>query len=147
LWRYVSAIDLVRLAIANTSSFFGSLRADSCSSARLDFRALIYLLDLMICFLLTSGLQAGGAHSAWKRRRSGGGAAKPRSGSLIYGAGGAGTMRCCARFAAIRGWPIKVVGFVDDLAERPGPARRRSDGAGWRMRFGRWFPGTASRWC
>ena len=59
LWRYVSAADLVRLAIANlAASAVGCVVILAFGPA--GFPRSIYLLDLMICFLLTSGSEAGG---------------------------------------------------------------------------------------
>jgi FlaA1/EpsC-like NDP-sugar epimerase len=117
LWRYVSAVDLVRLAIANTGA-----SAAACVLILLfgpvGFPRSIYLLDLMICFLLTSGLRLAvriGLEATSERWRS----RETQKRTLIYGAGGAGTMllreiRTNSRLA------YRVVGFVDDLAARQG---------------------------
>ena len=117
LWRYVSAIDLVRLAIANLAA-----SAVACvlilAIGRAGFPRSIYLLDLMICFLLTSGLRLAvrfgleATSDRWRSRR-----AEKRT--VIYGAGSGGT----ALLREIRNNPrlaYRVVGFVDDLRERHG---------------------------
>jgi FlaA1/EpsC-like NDP-sugar epimerase len=117
LWRYVSAIDLVRLAIANlAASTVGCVLILLIGPA--GFPRSIYLLDLMICFLLTSGLRLAvriGLEATSDRWRS----RETQKRTLIYGAGSAGTMllreiRNNARLA------YRVVGFVDDLVKRQG---------------------------
>jgi len=117
LWRYISAIDLVRLAFANLAA-----SAAACALilgfGREGFPRSIYLLDLMICFLLTSGLRLAvriGLEATSDRWRS----RETEKRTLIYGAGGAGTallreIRSNAKLA------YRVIGFVDDLAERKG---------------------------
>jgi FlaA1/EpsC-like NDP-sugar epimerase len=117
LWRYVSALDLVRLAIANLAA-----SAAACALivgfGPVGFPRSIFLLDLMICFLLTSGLRLAvrifleATSDRWRSR----GAEKR---ILIYGAGGGGTML----LREIRNNPklaYRVVGFVDDLVARQG---------------------------
>jgi FlaA1/EpsC-like NDP-sugar epimerase len=117
LWRYVSAIDLMRLAIANLAA-----SAAACvlilAFGPAGFPRSLYLLDLMICFLLTSGLRLAvrfgleATSYRWRRREE-------EKRTLIYGAGGGGT----AMLREIRSNPrlaYRVVGFVDDLAERKG---------------------------
>jgi FlaA1/EpsC-like NDP-sugar epimerase len=117
LWRYVSVRDLVRLAIANLAA-----SAAACgvilAFGPAGFPRSIYLLDLMICFLLTSGLRLAvriGLEATSDRWRS----RLEEKRTLIYGAGGAGT----ALLREIRNNPrlaYRVVGFLDDLAQRQG---------------------------
>ncbi len=117
LWRYISAIDVVRLAIANLAA-----SAAACvlilAFGPAGFPRSIYLLDLMICFLLTSGLRLAvrfGLEATSDRWRS----REAEKRTLIYGAGGGGT----ALLREIRNnhrLAYRVVGFVDDLAERRG---------------------------
>jgi FlaA1/EpsC-like NDP-sugar epimerase len=117
LWRYVSAIDLVRLAMANLiASAAGCALILAFGPA--GFPRSLYLLDLMICFLLTSGLRLTvrialeATSDPWRSRGT-------EKRTVIYGAGGAGT----ALLREIRNNPrlsYRVVGFVDDHAERKG---------------------------
>jgi FlaA1/EpsC-like NDP-sugar epimerase len=117
LWRYVSAMDLVRLAVANLAASAAAC-AVILAFGPAGFPRSLYLLDLMICFLLTSGLRLGvrigleATSDRWRNRET-------EKRTLIYGAGGGGTallheIRNNARLA------YRVVGFVDDLAERKG---------------------------
>jgi len=117
LWRYVSAADLVRLAIANLAA-----SAVACVVILLfgpgGFPRSIYLLDLMICFLLTSGLRLAvrfGLEATSDRWRS----RETEKRTLIYGAGGGGTM-LLREIRNNHRLPYKVVGFVDDLAHGNG---------------------------
>jgi FlaA1/EpsC-like NDP-sugar epimerase len=117
LWRYVSAMDLVRLAIGNVAASAAGC-AVILAFGPAGFPRSIYLLDLMICFLLTSGLRLAvriGLEATSDRWRSR--VAEKRT--LIYGAGSAGTML----LREIRNNPrlaYRVVGFVDDLGARQG---------------------------
>jgi FlaA1/EpsC-like NDP-sugar epimerase len=117
LWRYVSAVDLVRLAITNVAASAAAC-ALILAFGPTGFPRSIYLLDLMICFLLTSGLRLAvriGLEATSDRWRS----REAEKRTLIYGAGGGGT----ALLREIRNNPklaYRVVGFVDDLAERQG---------------------------
>jgi FlaA1/EpsC-like NDP-sugar epimerase len=117
LWRYVSAVDLVRLAIANLAAS-GVACVLILGFGPTGFPRSIYLLDLMICFLLTSGLRLTvrigleATSDRWRSRES-------ERRTLIYGAGGGGT----ALLREIRNNPrlaYRVIGFVDDLRERWG---------------------------
>ena len=117
LWRYISVVDLVRLAVVNLAASAAACALILAFGPR-GFPRSIYLLDLMICFLLTSGLRLGvriGLETTSDRWRSRG--AEKRT--LIYGAGGGGT----ALLREIRNNPrlaYRVVGFIDDLRERRG---------------------------
>ena len=117
LWQYVSARDLIRLTIANIAA-----SSVACVVILLfgppGFPRSIYLLDLMICVLLTSGLRLAvrvalaATSERWRSRET-------EKRTLIYGAGSAGTML----LSEVRNNPrlaYRVVGFVDDLAQRKG---------------------------
>jgi len=117
LWRYLSVIDLSRIA-------FGNLAASTVSCililliAPAGFPRSIFILDLMVCFLATSGLrlmlrmmlevtsQARSERAAEKR-------------TLIYGAGDAGI----TLLREIRNNPklsYRALGFLDDRSEKKG---------------------------
>jgi FlaA1/EpsC-like NDP-sugar epimerase len=117
LWRYVSMADLIRLGFGN---FIAS--AISCILIRViapsGFPRSIYVLDLMICFLATSGLRlivrliletASYARSERLVDKN----------TLIYGAGDAGIIL----LREIRNNPrlsYRVLGFLDDRPDKKG---------------------------
>lgn len=117
LWRYVSAADLIRLA-------FGNLTASAVSCililliAPSGFPRSIYILDLMICFLATSGLRLmvrmmAEAMSSLRSSKD-----AERS-TLIYGAGDAGI----TLLREIRNNPqlsYRLRGFLDDRPDKKG---------------------------
>ena len=117
LWRYVTVVDVIRVAAANVvasvvSCFF------ILTIAPTGFPRSIYVLDLLACFLATTGLRLATrvlqemALSAQEGRS----AAKN---ILIYGAGDAGS----SLFREIRNNPkllYRVVGFVDDDPQKRG---------------------------
>jgi FlaA1/EpsC-like NDP-sugar epimerase len=117
LWRYVSAADLTRLGIANVvASLVACVVILVFGPA--GFPRSIYLLDLMICVLLTSGLRLAvriGLEATSDRWRS----REVEKRTLIYGAGGGG-MTLLREIRNNHRLPYKVVGFVDDLAHRKG---------------------------
>src|ERR1019366_7237781 len=88
LWRYVSVADLLRIA-------FGNIAASAVSFILILFIAppgfprSIYILDLMVCFLATSGLRLmlRMMMEVTSNARSSNGVEKS---TLIYGAGDAG---------------------------------------------------------
>jgi FlaA1/EpsC-like NDP-sugar epimerase len=116
-WRYVSAHDFMRLGIAN---FVGS--ALSCIWIRITgpmgFPRSVYILDLLVCFLSTSGvwvlieLTSKAAVASQNRSLS-------QKRTLIYGAGSAGI----ALLVEIRNNPrlaYRVIGFLDDRVDKHG---------------------------
>jgi FlaA1/EpsC-like NDP-sugar epimerase len=114
LWRYLSVADLFRIA-------FGNLAASAVSCilivliAPSGFPRSIYVLDLMVCFLATSGirLMLRMMLEVTSHAQSGEGLEKR---TLIYGAGDAGI----TLLREIRNNPklsYRVLGFLDD---RPG---------------------------
>lgn len=110
LWRYVSLSDIVRLLLVNllasVLSFVALVVVTSSGLPRS-----VYILDLMICFLGTSGLMvtvrmfveatAHGHHAEGGKR------------TLIYGAGDAGLM-LLREIRANSKMLYRVIGFIDD---------------------------------
>jgi FlaA1/EpsC-like NDP-sugar epimerase len=117
LWRYVSVADLLRIA-------FGNIAASAVSFILILFIAppgfprSIYILDLMVCFLATSGLRLmlRMMLEVTSNARSSSGAEKS---TLIYGAGDAGI----TLLKEVRNNPrllYRVVGFLDDRQDKKG---------------------------
>lgn len=117
LWRYVTVVDIVRVALGNLAA-----SAVSCliiiAIAPSGFPRSIYALDLMVCFLATTGLRLATrvvqeiALTA-QEGKSGG------KNVLIYGAGDAGI----SLLKEIRNNPkllYRVVGFMDDQLQKKG---------------------------
>jgi FlaA1/EpsC-like NDP-sugar epimerase len=111
LWRYVSVTDLARVALGNLVA-----SAVSCvlilAIAPAAFPRSVYALDLIVCFMATSGLRLTvrvmleAASNGWSSNSEG-------KNALIYGAGDAGI----TLLKEIRNNPklsYHVVGFVDD---------------------------------
>jgi FlaA1/EpsC-like NDP-sugar epimerase len=108
-WRFVSLSDLPRIAIGNlVGSFLGTLAI--LWIAPRGFPRSVYVLDLLVCSLLTVGVrlavrivvEASKLDPAGEKKRT-----------LIYGAGGAGR----SLLVEIRqngALPCQVVGFIDD---------------------------------
>ncbi len=114
-WRFVSIDDLVRIAIGN---FIGSFLAFFAIRflGPPGFPRSIYFLDLIICFLATSGIRAS-VRILREGRWSLNGQNRKRT--LIYGAGEAGIVL----LREIRNNPkllYYVVGFVDDRPDKKG---------------------------
>ncbi len=116
-WRYVSVVDLLRVALGNcVASIVGCVLIVWIGPA--GFPRSVYALDLIICFLATSGLRLAvrmSVEGASSRRNI----QETEKRTLIYGAGDAGTML----LREIRNNPkltYCVVGFVDDRSEKTG---------------------------
>jgi FlaA1/EpsC-like NDP-sugar epimerase len=116
-WRLVSTYDVTRLVIGNlVASVAGGILILLFGPS--GFPRSIYLLDLMVCILATSGLRlmvrlALDAISYARNR----GAVEKRT--LIYGAGDAGI----TLLREIRNnprLPYRVVGFLDDRSDKKG---------------------------
>ena len=116
-WRYVSVIDLLRVGIGNLAS-----SAISCvlilAIGPSGFPRSIFVLDLIICYLATSGLRltVRAAEEVSTHARS---SKAPAKRAFIYGAGHAGI----ALLNEIRSNPrlaYRVLGFVDDNLEMKG---------------------------
>jgi FlaA1/EpsC-like NDP-sugar epimerase len=117
LWRYVSVADLIRVAVGNLTA-----STVSCILILLiapsGFPRSIYVLDLMICFLATSGLRLMLRLMVEATSNLGSSKAGERN-TLIYGAGDAGI----TLLREIRNNPrlsYRVVGFLDDRADKKG---------------------------
>ena len=113
-WRYVSTSDLVRIAWGNVAASFISALAILALGPH-GFPRSIYLLDLMICFLGTSGVRMAVrlvAESATQTRNS-----VVASNALIYGAGDAGVilLREIQKNSKLA---YNVRGFIDDRADK-----------------------------
>jgi FlaA1/EpsC-like NDP-sugar epimerase len=115
-WRYVSISDLYRLFGANFAA-----SALSCLAililAPAGFPRSIYAIDMIICFLGTTGMRLG-VRMAVEFAREGQTNAE-RKNTLIYGAGDAGMIL----LREIRNNPrlsYRVVGFVDDRRDKWG---------------------------
>jgi len=110
-WRYVSAIDLIRISVANVfASIIGFLLIRLLAPP--GFPRSLYVLDLMVCFFGTCGLRLLArvtSRLSTQSRNS----KTPMKRALIYGAGDAGAslqreIRNNARLA------YRVCGFIDD---------------------------------
>jgi FlaA1/EpsC-like NDP-sugar epimerase len=117
LWKYVSVVDVVRVAL-------GNLVASTVSCVVIlaigpsGFPRSIFALDLIVCFLATSGLRL--TVRMIQEAMSNGRSSKAEGkNTLIYGAGDAGIVL----LKEIRNNPklsYRVVGFVDDQLEKRG---------------------------
>ena len=117
LWRYLSVGDLSRIAYGNLTASVMSYILIKVIAPR-GFPRSIYLLDLMICFLATSGLRLilRLMLEVTSNVRSTKGVEKS---TLIYGAGDAGI----TLLREIRNNPrlsYSVLGFLDDRPDKKG---------------------------
>ena len=115
LWRYLSVVDLFRLAFGNLVASVASLIL-ILLIAPSGFPRSIYALDLMICFLATSGnrLMLRMMLEVTSNTRS-----REEKSVLIYGAGDAGI----TLLREIRNNPrllYHVKGFLDDQTDKKG---------------------------
>lgn len=111
LWRYVTVIDVVRVALGNLiASLLSYLLIILIAPAGIPRS--IYALDLIACFLLTTGLRLATrvaqefALTTQDKKTAG-------SIALIYGAGNAG-ISLFKEIRHNRRLPYRIVGFVDD---------------------------------
>jgi FlaA1/EpsC-like NDP-sugar epimerase len=116
-WRYVSVSDLIRVAFGNVAA-----SAISCILILLiapsGFPRSIYVLDLMVCFLATSGLRLIVRITVETATSLAASTATEKS-TLIYGAGEAGI----SLLREIRNnprLPYRIVGFLDDRPDKRG---------------------------
>ena len=108
-WRFVSLDDLPRLAMGNLlGSFFGTLAI--LWLAPRGFPRSVYVLDLLVCSLLTIGVRLA-ARIFFEASTSHASANKKRT--LIYGTGEAG-VSLLAEIRHNASLPYHVVGFIDD---------------------------------
>ncbi len=115
-WRYVSVTDVVRLGLVN-------LAASAVSGVLIfvttppGFPRSIYLLDFLICSLITGGARVAVRMLAETSTHGTDAASAKRV--LIYGAGAAGAM-LLREIRSHRSLPYAVAGFVDDHPEKKG---------------------------
>ena len=117
LWRYLAVVDLFRIALANlTASVISYILILFVAPS--GFPRSIYILDLMVCFLATSGLRLvlRMTVEATSNNRSGRGTEKN---TLIYGAGDAG-ITLLREIRNNSRLPYRVLGFLDDRADKKG---------------------------
>lgn len=114
-WRFVSSGDLPRLA---TGNFAGSVvgTVGLLFLAPRGFPRSIYVLDLLVCSLLTAGVRLA-ARILFEASKGHASAGTQRT--LIYGAGVAG-MSLLVEIRRNAGLPYQVVGFVDDDPKKTG---------------------------
>jgi FlaA1/EpsC-like NDP-sugar epimerase len=120
-WRYVSVPDLLRVAAGNVlGSVLGGLAL--LFFALRGFPRSLYILDLLLCFLLTASIRIAVRAIAESSRLQNGHAKKR---TLIYGAGDAGVslLREIRQNTALS---YEVVGFIDDNPEKAGDWVQRS---------------------
>lgn len=112
-WRFVSLDDLPRLAMGNLlGSFLGTFVI--LWIAPRGFPRSIYVLDLLVCLVLTTGarlaaksvVQASKFHTPDEKKRT-----------LVYGAGDAG-VSLLAEIRHNSSLTYRVVGFIDDDAKK-----------------------------
>jgi FlaA1/EpsC-like NDP-sugar epimerase len=117
LWKYASVADVLRIGVGNVIASAASFILLSAIGPP-GFPRSIYAIDLIVCFITTSGLCVAGrlmqeATSNTKSSRT------ERKNTLIYGAGDAGI----TLLKEIRNnprLPYRVLGFVDDRLEKQG---------------------------
>jgi len=115
-WRFVSVDDVIRIGFGNTVGSVFSFVALRWLAPP-GFPRSVYLLDMVICFLGTSGVRVAIRmirESCEHRARP-----EPAQRTLIYGAGRAG-VALLREIRANRRLPYKVCGFVDDDPEKAG---------------------------
>ena len=113
-WRYVSAPDVVRLALGNLAGSIVSLML-ILFLAPGGFPRSIYVLDLLVCSVLTGSARI--AVRLFRDRLVPGGEKKKRI--VIYGAGNAGVRLLSeARGNSRLGYEVR--GFIDDDSEKVG---------------------------
>ncbi len=114
-WRFVCLQDLPRLAIGNVlGSLIGALLI--LRAVPTGFPRSIYVLDLLLCLLLTTGarlvvrvfVEASNFHAARDKKRT-----------LIYGAGEAAIL-LLGEIRRNPSLPYEVIGFIDDNPQKVG---------------------------
>jgi FlaA1/EpsC-like NDP-sugar epimerase len=113
-WQYVSVPDIVRLAIGNTSGSVASMIA-IIFLAPGGFPRSIYVMDLLVCSLITAGVRLG----ARMVLNSTGQVEIEKRKVVIYGAGKAGvTLLSEIRSNPRLGYDVR--GFIDDDTQKSG---------------------------
>lgn len=114
-WRYVSVPDLLRLGVGNLA---GSALA--CMAILLfapaGFPRSLYILDFLLCSILTAGVRLAVRVIFELSRQTNGG---DRKRTLIYGAGSAG-MILLREIHQNPSLPYQLAGFIDDAPEKRG---------------------------
>lgn len=116
-WRYTGLADINTLVMANVIASVAFV-AGAYATFGASFPRSIYCIDLLICFLGTTGVRlAARIHHEQSKQSNGNG--KPPRGMLIYGAGSAGIslLREVRQNTAL-GW--QVHGFIDDDPTKAG---------------------------
>ncbi|HLJ50414.1 MAG TPA: nucleoside-diphosphate sugar epimerase/dehydratase [Bryobacteraceae bacterium] len=113
-WRMVSILDLLRLIVANsTASFFAGLGIVLLVGSA--FPRSIYIMDGILCFLMTAALQF--CRRVYAEALAAVRYAGPRKRILIYGAGAAG-IALAKEIRSNSKLGIKIAGFLDDDPEK-----------------------------
>ena len=115
-WRFVSIDDVLCVGLGNLTGSAGSFLLIGLLAPP-GFPRSIYLLDLVICFLGTSGVRVAirmFRESCWQNGRS-----EAAQRTLIYGAGQAGVL-LAREIAANRDLQWRVLGFIDDDPDKHG---------------------------
>jgi FlaA1/EpsC-like NDP-sugar epimerase len=116
-WRYVSAVDITHLGIANiVGSFLSAIVIRLVAPP--GFPRSLYLLDLILCFLATTGIWMVGELTSEVAVASRSRKATPKR-TLIYGAGSAGVV-LLKEFRSNPRLAYLVIGFLDDRADKKG---------------------------
>ena len=112
-WRFVSLYDVPRLAIGNLlGSFLGAMAIVLIAPHR--FPKSIYVLDLLVCLLLTVSVRLTARITVEASRFH---ASIDKNRTLIYGAGEAG-LTLLRELHQNPSLPYDVVGFVDDNPQK-----------------------------
>jgi len=114
-WRFVSLDDLPRLAMGNLNGSIVGTLAILWLAPR-GFPRSVYVLDLLVCSLLTVGVRLA-ARIFFEASKFHESADKKRT--LIYGAGGAG-VSLLVEIRNNAGLPYHVIGFIDDDPKKAG---------------------------
>lgn len=117
-WQYVTSPDLVWLCAGN------ALATALCFVAQIllhrpAMQFSVYLLDSMVCLLLTGGARLGARLLADMQAHVTRSAGTPKKSTLIYGAGEAGLM-LLREIRRNGGLPYRVHGFLDDRQDKWG---------------------------
>jgi FlaA1/EpsC-like NDP-sugar epimerase len=115
-WRFVSVDDIVRIGFGNLAGSVASFVAIRLLAPP-GFPRSIYLLDMGICFLGTSGARV--AIRMIRESCEPGARPDPAQRTLIYGAGQAG-IALLREIRANRKLPYEVCGFIDDDPQKGG---------------------------
>lgn len=115
-WLYLSTSDLVRLGVGNVAAS-GLCYATLVLLRHADLPRSVYLLDSIVCFLLSGAVRlAVRLLREWKIENQGTGSEKN---TIIYGAGEAGLM-LLREIRRNSNLPYRVRGFVDDEPAKMG---------------------------